>query len=195
MQATPYQIILLFIKLLISLLFFLFTQNSNNMNKILLSYLLITISTLTLSTSVSAEGFIKKEVYSFKDKNGNIVFTDKQPAKSKTFKTQTIEAANSTGSKSGEYLSQYDNNQNNYSNNEPYNKQQVVRVIVEDGSLIEEKSYKKKRILKRCKSFKKKLDYYTDKLRSGYKNSEYKKLEKNRKKYRDLLFNNCERTV
>jgi len=143
---------------------------------------------------IHAEGFIKKEVYSYKDKNGNIVFTDKQPAKKQEFKTQTIEAANSTGNSQERYSVKYDNNQTHYSNNDSDNdnKEQVVRVIIKDGSLIDKKSYKKRRTVKRCKSFKKKFDYYSDKMNAGYKNSEYKKLEKNRKKYRDLLFKNCE---
>jgi len=146
---------------------------------------------LFFSTSINAEGYIKKEVYSFKDTNGNVVFTDRQPAKKQSFKTQTIEAANSTGNSQDSYTFQGSYNQRIYSNN-TVNSPQTVRVIVEDGSVTKKKAYKKKRSLKRCKSYKKKFTYYSDKMKAGYKNSEYKKLEANRKKYKNLLFNNCE---
>jgi len=138
--------------------------------------LIIGLATLAFSTTINAEGFIKKEVYSYKDANGNLVFTDKQPAKSANSQNTDIAENNYQPKR--------------YSNNN--NETQTVRVIIEDGSLIEKKKYKKKRTLKRCKSFKKKFDYYSDKMNSGYKNSEYKKLEKNRKKYRNLLFKNCD---
>lgn len=150
-----------------------------------------TVLTLLLSTTINAEGFIKKEVYSFKDKNGNIVFTDKQPNKKLAFKTRIIKAANSTGNIQNNYIDQDRSAQQDYSNNSN-SSVQTVRVIVEDGSITKKNAYKKKRTLKRCKSYKKKLAYYSDKLKAGYKNSEYKKLESNRKKYRNLLFNNCE---
>ncbi len=154
---------------------------------------------LLFSATSSAEGFIKKEVYSFKDASGNTVFTDRQPAKKQAYKTQTIEAANSTGrvtdNPTRNALSSQAT-QNNY-NDRVYsenivNQQQTVRIIVEDGNAIDKKSYKKKRSLKRCKSYKKRFDYFRDKMKSGYKNSEYKKLESNRQKYKRLLFDNCE---
>ena len=145
---------------------------------------------LFFTASINAEGFIKKEVYSFKDSSGNIVFTDRQPAKKQAFKTQTIEAANSTGNSQNNYTPQDSYNQRIYSNNSVASPQ-TVRVIVEEGSITKKKAYKKKRSLKRCKSYKKKFTYYSDKMKSGYKNSEYKKLESNRKKYKNLLFNNC----
>ena len=155
--------------------------------------LIIGLCTTLLSTSGSAEGFIKKEVYSYKDKSGNIVFTDRLPTTKQSFKTQTIEAANSTGNTNSysqnEVIPQHDySHQANVSNNQP----QTVRIIVEEGGFTKKKSYKKKRSLKRCKTYKKKLTYFSDKMKAGYKNSEYKKLEKNRKKYKNLLFSNCE---
>lgn len=155
------------------------------MNKIVCVSLILCLFTFFNHSSVYAEGFIKKEVYSFKDKNGNTVFTDKQPVKEKSFKTQTIETAKSTSN------AQYENDQTHYSENIS-NKEQVIRVIVENGKQSTKKSYKKKGSLKRCSSYKDKFEYYSDKMKSGYKNSEYKKLEKNRKKYRNLLFKNCE---
>lgn len=161
------------------------------MIKIKYPFLIIALCALFISTSLHAEGFIKKEVYSFKDVNGNIVFTDRKPAKKKTFKTQTIEAANSTANNQDSYTSQASYNQRAYSNN-TVTSPQTVRVIVEDRNVTKKKVYKKKRSLKRCKSYKKRLAYYSDKMKSGYKNSEYKNLESNRKKYKNLLFNNCE---
>lgn len=161
------------------------------MNKSHLLPVLSLLISLLFTNSSYAEGFIKKEVYSFKDKNGNIVFTDKQPAKEKVYKTQTIEAANSTADSQYTYQPEYSNTQSDITYQRE-NKEQVVRVIVEDGSAYDKKTYKRKRSLKRCSSFKKKFDYYSDKMNSGYKSKEYKKLEKNRKKYRDLLFKNCE---
>ncbi len=160
------------------------------MNKTQLFTLNSFLLALIFSTSIGAEGFTKKEVYSFKDINGNIVFTDKRPITEKTFKTQTIEVANSTSDREYTNKQEYSNNQTDYSYKQE-NNERIVRVIVEDGRAFDKKSYKKKRTLKRCKSFKRKFDYYSDKMKSGYKNSEYKKLEKNRKKYRNLLFKNC----
>ena len=108
------------------------------------------------------------------------------------YKTQTIEAANSTGSSQDDDSFNSNNNRdysNVYSNN---NTEQTVRIIVEDRSAVKKKSNKKKKSVSKCKTYKRKHSYYSDKLKEGYKNSEYKKLETNRKKYRDLLFNNCE---
>ena len=155
--------------------------------------LIVSLCITLFSATANAEGYIKKEVYSFKDKSGNIVFTDRQPTKKQTFKTQTIEAANSTGNSNrfnqNHKIPEPIYNQQVYlANNQP----QTVRVIVEQRGNTKKKSYKKKRSLKRCKAYKKKFTYYSDKMKSGYKNSEYKKLESNRKKYKNLLFNNCE---
>jgi len=124
--------------------------------------LIIGLATLAFSTTINAEGFIKKEVYSYKDANGNLVFTDKQPAKKQSFKTQTIEAASSSANSQNTDIAENNYQPKRYSNNN--NETQTVRVIIEDGSLIEKKKYKKKRTLKRCKSFKKKFDYYSDKM-------------------------------
>lgn len=156
--------------------------------------LLIALCALVFTPTTHAEGFIKKEVYSFKDASGNTVFTDRRPAKKQAYQTQTIEAANSTGNSQNNDVPQNNYQQRVYSEN-TVTQQQTVRIIVEDGSAIDKKSYKKKRGLKRCKSYKKRFDYYTDKMKSGYKNSEYKKLESNRKKYKKLLFNNCETRI
>lgn len=152
----------------------------------------VLMSLVSINISANAEGFIKKEVYSFKDKNGNLVFTDRQPVKKSAYKTQTIEAANSTGSSQNNANFNNNNNQDysrSYSNN---SSEQTVRIIVEDRSAVKKKSKKTKKSVNRCKTYKRKHAYYSDKLKAGYKNSEYKKLESNRKKYRNLLFNNCE---
>lgn len=148
--------------------------------------ILITIFTISFTYTAAAEGFIKKEVYSFKDKSGNTVFTDRIPAKEQPYNKQVIEAANSTGDTEKDYRSEA------YYAPKSYPQNQTIKIVVEQNSVAKNKNYKKKKSSKRCKSYKKKLSYYSDKMKSGYKNSEYKKLESNRKKYRKLLFNNCD---
>ena len=152
--------------------------------------LIVSLITLTFTMTVNADGFIKKEVYSFKDTSGNFVFTDQLPTKNQVFKTQTIEAANSTGQENESSKRNYDQG-STYSNN-LVSQQKTIRVVVENGSAANKQSHTKKRSLKRCKSYKKKFDHYSDKMNSGYKNSEYKKLASNRKKYKRLLFDNCD---
>lgn len=147
---------------------------------------LIMLISISFTFTAAAEGFIKKEVYSFKDNNGNTVFTDRVPTKKQAYDKRIIEAANSTGEAASEYKTQAD-----YAP-KAYPQRQTIRVVVEQNSVAKKKYYKKKKGLKRCKSYKKKLAYYSDKMKAGYKNSEYKKLESNRKKYRKLLFNNCD---
>ena len=145
---------------------------------------------LLFSSTVTADGFIKKEVYSFKDKNGNLVFTDKKPSMNAKYSTKTIEAANSTGSTATAPQTVYfHDNANNKSRSQTA---PIVRVKSKKRSSRKTKSYKKLNNQNRCHYFKRKHVYYSDKLKAGYKNSEYKKLESNRKKFRNLLFNHCE---
>jgi len=145
-----------------------------------------------LLSPIYAEGFIQKEVYSFKDKNGSIVFTDRRPKKSKTYKTQTIESARSTSNTQNVYSENTDNKSYSKQNND-LNLNQTINVIVENSETAKKKHKKKaKKSQRRCKSYKRKLTYYSDKMKSGYKSSEYKRLEASRKKYRKLLFNNCD---
>ena len=148
-------------------------------------FFILSLATLFLASSIHAEGFIKKEVYSYKDAQGNVVFTDRKPNKEKTFEIQTIEAANSTATTEQKELSPYRNTINVYKDTT-----QTVRIIVDKESSAK-KSYKKKTSLRRCKKYKKKFTHYSDKLKAGYKNSEYKKLASNREKYKNLLFDNC----
>lgn len=149
---------------------------------------------LFFTTASNAESLIKKEVYSFKDKSGNLVFTDKRPIKQKNFKTQTIEAANFTGNVQSKGAAKSSYKQRVYADNtnNTIKSPRTVKLVVEDRKVVDKKSYKKKRRLKRCKAYKKKFTYYSAKMRSGYKSSEYEKLESKRKKYRKLLFNNCD---
>ncbi len=148
---------------------------------------LVCISTLLISGISYADGFSKKEVYSYKSKSGTPVFTDKRPIKSRQFKTQTIEAAIPTTKRQ---------NSNSYAitnNSRPIqiNHTQTV-VYAHKKSKHNKKQTKGKDGLKHCQRYKEKFDYYSDKMREGYRNSEYKKLEKNRKKYKNLLFNRCD---
>lgn len=142
---------------------------------------------LCISATAHAEGFIKTEVYSYKDKNGNLIFTDKKPSEEKTFKTDIIEAANSSANSQDNALTHPDNKLKIYLNNT----QQTIKIIRQDRQLSNKKLSKKETSTKRCKTYKKKFTYYSNKMKAGYKNSEYAKLESNRDKYKNLLFNNC----
>ena len=152
---------------------------------------LVCLLILLLSGASYADGFNKKEVYSYQSKTGTPVFTDKRPIESRQYKTQTIEAATSSGSRKN-------NNSHsviNYNNSIEINQTQTV-VYANKNSSKKKQHSKKQRTgkdhLKRCQRYKEKFDHYSDKMREGYKNSEYKKLEKNRKKYKNLLFNRCD---
>ena len=145
------------------------------------------IFAIAFLTSASADGVVSKQVYSFKTEDGTTVFTDKQPIKTNTYETHTIEAANSTVSNvstSDRYITQAAQNIN-------ITQTQKVIIAHKNKQSIKRK-VSKKSSTSRCQSYKEKLEYYAAKMRSGYTNSEYKKLEKSRKKYRNLLFNRCE---
>lgn len=146
---------------------------------------LLSIIVIVYSSVSSADGFIKKEVYSFKSKSGTPVFTDKRPTRQQTYQTQTIEAAGSTPRE----ISKNDH----YSSTRPIEISQTQTVIVSNKtSKTKSSKIKQKHNEKRCQRYKEKLTYYSDRMRGGYRSSEYTKLEKNRKKYRKLLFNKCE---
>ncbi len=148
---------------------------------------LLGIFAIAFLTSASADGVISKQVYSFKTEDGTTVFTDKQPIKTNTYETHTIEAANSTVSNvstGDRYITQAAQN---------VNITQTQKIIIAHKNKQGEKhKVLKKSSTSRCQSYKEKLEYYAAKMRSGYTNSEYKKLEKSRKKYRNLLFSRCE---
>jgi hypothetical protein len=147
---------------------------------------LIGICALLLFSAAYADDAISKKVYSFNAEDGTPVFTDKQPLKSKAFKTHTIEVTGSTvQSVATQRYNHAQQPQNIYIT-------QTQKVITEHKGKKGKKIKSKKNSFSRCQSYKEKLEFYTDKMRSGYKGSEYKKLEKNRKKYRKLLFSRCE---
>ena len=150
---------------------------------------LLGIFAIAFLTSASADGVISKQVYSFKTEDGTTVFTDKQPIKTNTYETHTIEAANSTLSNvstGDHYITQADQNVN-------ITQTQTQKIIIAHKNKQGKKhKVSKKSSTSRCQSYKEKLEYYAAKMRSGYINSEYKKLEKSRKKYRNLLFSRCE---
>ncbi|WP_299880421.1 hypothetical protein [uncultured Cocleimonas sp.] len=151
---------------------------------------LLGLVVVLLSSSGHADGFNKKEVYSYQSTGGTPVFTDKRPTKSKQYKTQTIEVTepNSKESNNSHTITTY-----NYSTQ--INNTQTTIYTTQNSSKKKQhnKKFKTgKHSIQRCQRYKEKLDHYSDKMRSGYKNSEYKKLEKNRKKYKNLLFKNCD---
>ena len=181
-KAT-YQINLYTIQLLIRLL-----QTNNKlsaMTKIINTLHLVSILAIICSSASLADGSITKEVYSFKSKSGTPVFTDKRPIKQQNYQTQTIEAAGST--------SRETSTNDHYSRTRPIEISQTQTVIVSNKTSKTKRSkIKQKHNEKHCQRYKEKLTYYSDRMRGGYRNSEYKKLEKNRKKYRKLLFSKCE---
>lgn len=181
-EAT-HQINLCAIQLFIRLLQ---TDNKlSTMTKIINSLHLVCILAIIYSTSSFADELITKEVYSFKTENGTPVFTDKRPVKREKYQTQTIETAGSAPTE----ISKNDH----YSNTRPIEISQTQTVIVSNKTSKTKRSkIKQKHNETRCLHYKEKFTYYSNRMRGGYRSSEYKKLEKNRKKYRKLLFNKCE---
>ena len=145
---------------------------------------------LLLSSSNYADALNKKEVYSFQSKDGTTVFTDKRPAKASQYKTQTIESITpSTNNTNSHTVTHYnDSTQINHTQTIVYENQNSIKKKKPSSK----KHGKGKHSLSRCQRYKEKLDDYSEKMRSGYTNSEYKKLEKNRKKYKNLLFKHCD---
>jgi len=150
---------------------------------------------LLLTSGSYADGFDKKEVYSYQSNTGTPVFTDKRPIKSKQYKTQTIEATTSNDNGNNSRKNNSSNTVINYNNSTLINQTQTIVYANKNSSKKKQHSKKQrtgKHSLKKCQNYKKKFDHYSEKMSEGYTNSEYKKLEKNRKKYRNLLFNNCD---
>ncbi len=147
---------------------------------------LVLFPLLILSHSSHADEVNKKEVYSYQSKNGTPVFTDRHPVKNKQYKTQTIETNAPVPNNHTVTHYTYSTQINN------------IQTIVNTNEYVDKKKqYSKKKTtgkhsLKRCQRYKEKLDHYSDKMRGGYKNTEYKKLEKSRKKYKNLLFKHCD---
>lgn len=117
-----------------------------------------------------SDGYTNTEVYKLTAKNGTAVFTDKKPKKEK-YEVQTIESSNPTGS--GNYY-KYETS--------PKKESKGKRRTTDK---------EKKTSLATCKRYKSKWKQYSAKMRVGYDASQYERLEKNRVKYRDLLFNQC----
>lgn len=143
---------------------------------------------LLLTTSGFADGFITTDIYSLKSKSGTPIFTDKKPEKTLNYITQTIEAADSTDSSRQQKYNyripavQYSNTQH----------KQTRKIIVEHRLAKRKKSKKKKSTVSTCKYYKTRFSYFSNKMKKGYKSSQYEYLERNRKKYKKLLFNRCE---
>ena len=156
------------------------------MMKIIKCTHLLSIIIIVLFTSAFADEVITKKVYSFKTEDGTPVFTDKKPHNNKTYETRTIEIANSIPSADNREYGHTPQPTNNI------NITHTQKIIIEREVRQRKKSIKKKSSTSRCQSYKEKLEFYAEKMREGYTSSEYKKLEKNRKKYRKLLFNRCE---
>lgn len=122
----------------------------------------------------SEDSFITTEVYKYPSKNGTPIFTDKKP-KNKTHQTQIVEAVKSTG-------------------NGDHETALMARDHIKVSGKSRKKAKKKKTVsIATCKLYKKRLDAVSEKMRVGYKAEKYRKLEKKRVKYRDLLFNKCNR--
>jgi len=122
----------------------------------------------------------------FNSSKGTPVFTDKIPPKKQSYKVQTIEAAPSTARSSQQYI--------NNAPPVPAIKRQTPRTqrVIVEHRFSRQKNTRKKPKKKRCKYYKSRFEYFSDRMNAGYKNSQYAYLEKNRVKYRDLLFNRCE---
>ena len=147
------------------------------------------LATLLISGVSYADGFSKKEVYSYQSNTGTPVFTDKRPIKNKQYNTQTIETVNPDSSR------QTSSSYKIADNTKPIIINQTQTVVYSNKNSSKKKRGSKRKTkdsLKLCQRYKEKVDYYSEKMRGGYRSSEYKKLEKNRKKYKNLLFNRCD---
>ena len=146
---------------------------------------LIVITPIT-STAVSDESISNKtnskEVYNFTAENGTPVFTDMRP-KNLTYKTQQIKTTDTPLSPP----QNISNQQPSITHNTQINNNRTV-IINQYNS----KKTKQGKTRNKCKTYQKRLDDVLDKMRSGYTTSEYKRLEKERVKYRKLIFNRCE---
>lgn len=137
---------------------------------------LLSISFLLLTFNPSFaddDNFIISKVYKYSESNGTPVFTDVEP-ENKKHEIKTIEAVKPT-------------------------EDIFVTKLIKDRSIREgsrrrssgRKSKKEGKQLAQCKKYKRQFEAVSEKMRVGYKASEYRKLEKKRVKYRDLLFHNC----
>ena len=154
------------------------------MKRFIISICLLFIS---FNTSFGGEITTEKEVFNFKDNNGTPVFTDMKP-KSVAYKTQTIRTTKVSGSaqQNAIPISHY-STQNSHINN-------TTTIINNNyfGGKRRVAHRKKGKHKTKCELYKARLEKVMDKMRAGYRASEYKKLEKKRLKYRQLLFDKCD---
>jgi hypothetical protein len=129
-----------------------------------------------------------KEVYSFNSKDGTPVFTDMKPKKHQ-FDTQTIK----TAKPNDEEIVIIDKATPSATNNTEIT-HNTTTIIHQYGARSNSKT-KRKDNKRRCKYFKHKLEYVNRKMKAGYRPSEYKRLEKERMKYRSLVFERCDSRV
>ena len=140
--------------------------------KLITLFFSICFLTITFATD---EAFITTKVFKYSSKNGTPVFTDKEP-KNGSHEIKTIKAAKSTG----------DGN--------------PITVFKDTAIYYPKKRHKssnrsaknKKKQLAKCKKYKERFEAVSEKMRIGYKASQYRALEKKRVKYRDLLFYQCD---
>lgn len=142
---------------------------------------------LSFSTSFAGEITQEKEVFNFTDNNGTPVFTDMKP-KSAGYNSRIIRTprapkpAQQNVAPTGHYSIQnirINKTTTIINNNYASGKRRVAH-------------HKKSKHKTRCESYKARLDKVMGKMRAGYRASEYKKLEKKRVKYRQLLFDKCD---
>ena len=152
------------------------------MKKIISLQLILPLLLGLFSSPLFADGFSNTEVYTFTAENGTPVFTD-QKAKLKEYETKIIQAVKAEDSGNGYYP-----------NIPPMQApvHQVTNVVIHNH-VSNNDSGEKKTSLSTCRSYKRKLDAVSEKMRVGYTASQYRSLEKRRVKYRDLLFNKCDR--
>ncbi len=151
-------------------------------------------SMLTMSTAFADEAtntVTNKEVYNFKSQNGTPVFTDMKP-KNQLFDTQMIK----TTEPSEERLPITNNFAPNpvnssVSNNTDITQNTTTIINHYNSRSIKTSKDNRKTSKRRCKYYKRKLEKVMSKMRAGYAPSKYQRLEKERVKYRKLVFDKC----
>ncbi len=116
---------------------------------------LLGLFVLLLSGPSYADGFNKKEVYSYQSDAGTPVFTDKRPIKSKQYETQTIEAIAPSSKSNNSHTVTHYNNSTQINNTQT--------IVYTNQNTSKKKQYSKKprtgkHSLKRCQRYKEKLD-------------------------------------
>jgi len=139
-----------------------------------MKFIILLSSICLLNMAVVADdAFITTKVFKYSSTSGVPVFTDKEP-KNRSHETKIIEAAKSTGKGYPITI---------------FNDQVTHSTRTHKSS--KRSSKKKRKHLAQCKKYKRKFDAVSEKMRVGYKASQYRALEKKRVKYRDLLFYEC----